>query len=110
MSPNAPEIWYYFIPFIIMGTGLSADAFVHKTFKVGSAERGNLKFLIGVFLSLASVGELVVFYLEGITFLSYTLTVFLVFYGLVPLLSIALGTASYIVLDHRFKKAGGADF
>ena len=105
MSPYAQQIWYYFIPFIIIGVGFIVDTLIHGTFRVESEKRGNLKFLIGVFLSLSTSGELIFFYLKGVTFLTYTVSVFAIFYVLIPLLSIALGAMSYLVVDHKFNRS-----
>jgi hypothetical protein len=104
MSPYVQQIWYYFIPFLIIGLGLTADALVHGTFKVKAEKRGNLKFLIGVFLSISSLGELVFFYLEQVTFFSYSLLLFIVFYGLIPLLSIVIGILFHLVLYYKFNR------
>lgn len=104
MSPYAPQIWYYFIPFLIIGLGLIADTIVHGTFRVNSEKRGNLKFLVGVFLSLSTIGEIIFFYGEGVTFLTYHLSLFIIFYGLIPIGSIALGALSYFVYSRVAKR------
>lgn len=105
MSPYAQQIWYYFTPFLVIGIGLTVDALVHGTFRVKAEKRGNLKFLIGVFLTFSSLGELIFFYLEGVTFLTYTSSEFTLFYGLIPFLSIAMGAISYLVL--KFNRTKG---
>ncbi len=107
MPPYEPQIWGFFIGPLIFGIGFTVDGIVHGAFRVNAENRDNFKFLSGLFLTISSLGELIFFYMEEVTFLTYTTSELIFFYLLIPLLSFLLGVISHLVLAHKFNNTKG---